>query len=247
MKNNIKFYRGRVALNLLAKDINNALEINNVLEGHGIIGILSKQFNTVEDGIKYVKEFKKHLPVVSIGLGDGDPNQWKIAAKIAAETDPGHVNQVFTTSGYTQGLLCSKGANNTLVNALISPTGEIGKVQISTGPISSKSNVVVNVEEALLMLKDINIMSVKFYNIKGTTHLAELKELAKACAIIGIPVIEPTGGIDLSNIFEIVKGCLDAGVEKVIPHVYSAAIDKNTGLTDINITKKLFEEIKKVL
>lgn len=246
MKNKIKFYKDKVAINLLAKDIDNAINVNNTLDGHGVIGVLSKQFSTVDEGVKYVKELNKYIPAISIGLGDGDPHQWQMAAEIAVETDPGHVNQVFTTAGYTQGLLKGAGADNTLVNALVSPTGQIGKVKISTGPFSSEGNAIVNVEEALLMLKDSNVMSVKFYHIHGNKHIEELKKVAEACARSGIPVIEPTGGIDTSNIYEIVKVCIDAGVEKVIPHVYSGAIDKRTGLTDLNIVKSLYDEIKKV-
>lgn len=246
MKNKIKFYRDKVAINLLAKDIDNAINVNDTLDGHAVIGVLSKRFDSVAEGVEYVKEMSSYIPAISIGLGDGDPNQWEMAANIAAETNSSHVNQVFTTAGYTLGLLNSRGANNTLVNALISPTGQIGKVKISTGPYSSKGNVVVNVENALLMLKDSNIMAVKFYNIGGKKHIEELIKVAESCAKIGIPIIEPTGGIDRSNIYEIVKVCMDAGVDKVIPHVYSAAIDKDTGLTDLDIVKKLYDEIKRV-
>lgn len=237
MTGKIKYYKDRVAINLLAKDIENAVDVNRVLEGHGVIGVLSKNFKTVDEAVGYVKKMQEHIPAISIGLGDGDPNQWKMAANIAMATDPGHVNQVFSTAGYTQGLLKEAGANNTLVNALISPTGKVGKVKISTGPFSSKGTAIVDVDDALLMLKDSNIKSVKFYHVQGTKHIDELKEVAEACVRIGIPVIEPTGGIDLSNIYEIVKVCVEAGCEKVIPHVYSGAIDKETGLTNLDIVK----------
>ncbi|SCL88418.1 KDGP aldolase [Sporanaerobacter sp. PP17-6a] len=77
-----------------------------------------------------------------------------VLAEIAKETDSGHVNQVFPTAGYTQRLLKGAGADNTLVNALISPTGTVGKVIISTGPFSSKNNLVADIDDALLMLRD---------------------------------------------------------------------------------------------
>ncbi len=203
----------------------------SMIEGHEIIGVLSDRFDKVEDGVKYVNEMLKYVSAVSVGLGNGNPNQWEMAAEIAKETDSGHVNQVFPTAGYTQGLLEGSGANNTLVNALISPTGTVGKVIISTGPFSSKNNIVVD----------------KFYNIHGLKHIKELKEVAKACVRNGIPVIEPTGGIDLSNIYEIVRVCVEAKCEKIIPHVYSSAVDKKTGLTDLNIVKNLYDEIKRVV
>jgi 2-dehydro-3-deoxy-phosphogluconate aldolase len=246
MTDKIRYYKDKVAVNLLAKNVENAIDVNNTLDGYGVIGVLSKNFKTVEEGVDYVEEMKKSIPAISIGLGDGDPYQWEMAAEIAKITDPGHVNQVFSTAGYTKGLLGGAGSNNTIVNALISPTGEVGKVIISTGPFSSEKKAIVNVDEALSILKDSKIESIKFYNIHGIKHIKELEEVAKACVRNGISIIEPTGGIDLSNIYEIVKVCIDAGCKKVIPHIYSGAIDKHTGLTDVIIVKRLYDEIKRV-
>ncbi len=243
---NFTFYKDRVAVNLLAKDIDNAADVVNVLDGAGVIGVLSKDFNSVEDAVKYIKEMKKRIPVVSVGLGNGDPKQWKMAAEIGAETDPGHINQVFSTAGYTLGLLKGKGCEKTLVNALISPAGEGGKVMISTGPFSSQERTIIDIDEALKILKDAGVESVKFFNLKNMKNLDELREVAKSCVKNGIPVIEPTGGIDAANIHDIVKICIEAGCEKVIPHVYSSAIDKNTGLTDVDIVNKIYGEIKRV-
>lgn len=230
----------------MAKDIQNAIDVVEALDGYTIIGVLSKDFNTVEKAVVYINEMKKSIPSISVGLGAGDPNQWKMAADIAKETDPGHVNQVFSTAGYTQGLLEGANCTNTFTNALISPTGEIGKVIISTGPFSSAKNTIVDVDDALLLLKDSNVRSVKFFNMGGLKHLDELREVAHACVRNKIPVIEPTGGISADNIYQIAKVCVEAGCEKIIPHVYSSAIDKSTGLTDIETVKKLYNEIKRV-
>lgn len=41
----INFYRNRVAINVLAKDIANAREIFDAAEGHAVIGVLSAQFS----------------------------------------------------------------------------------------------------------------------------------------------------------------------------------------------------------
>ncbi|WP_202709781.1 2-dehydro-3-deoxy-phosphogluconate aldolase [Sporosalibacterium faouarense] len=245
--NNYSFYKDRVAINLLAKNLENAKEVTKVLDNNAVIGILSKDFATVDEGIGYVNTWKNDISVISIGLGGGDPNQWKMAADIAAATDPGHVNQVFTSAGFTAGLLEGNGCTNTVVNALVSPTGEIGKVKISTGPISSLGeDAIVDVDIALKMLKDVGVNSIKFFHMKGNKYLDELAEVVRACVRVEIPIIEPTGGITVDNIFDIVKVCVDAGCEKVIPHVYSAAIDKETGLTDPDIVKDLYNEIKKV-
>jgi 2-dehydro-3-deoxy-phosphogluconate aldolase len=241
------FYKDRVALNLLAKDPANAGDVLEAIDGNGVIGILSRDFSTVEEGVEFVKAFQKVIPVISIGLGDGDPNRWEMAAGIAVETDPGHVNQVFTTAGFTQGLLYGRGCRKTIVNALISPSGQPGKVKISTGPFSSgEKDAVIDADTAVTMLKDAGIKSVKFFPIKGDKTLDELKELAESCVKHGIPMIEPTGGINADNIYSIVRTCIDAGCEKVIPHVYSSAVDKQTGLTDLAVVRKLYDSIKKV-
>ncbi|AGB19315.1 2-dehydro-3-deoxy-phosphogluconate aldolase [Thermoanaerobacterium thermosaccharolyticum] len=245
-----KFYKDKIAFNFLAKTPKNAMEIINILDGNVFIGILSNQFKTVEEGIKYIKNYQKEAPTanISIGLGGGDPNQWKVAAKIAGEVNPAHVNQVFPTAGFTKGYLKAKGFDDTIVNALIGPTGEPGKVKISTGPNSSRNKSgIVDVDTAILMLKDIGIDSIKFYNIHGDSCLEEVKKLAEACARNGFPIIEPTGGITKENIINIIKTCLDAGCEKVIPHIYSYAINKKTGLTDINIVYDIYSEVKKLL
>ena len=59
-------------------------------------------------------------------------------------------------------------------------------------------------------------------------------------------MIEPTGGIDTENFEEILKTCLDAGVKKVMLHVYTSIIDKQTGKTRTEDVKKLYDIMKKL-
>ncbi|MBU2702739.1 2-dehydro-3-deoxy-phosphogluconate aldolase [Sporomusaceae bacterium BoRhaA] len=241
------FYQDRVAVNFLAKDPENAKNVVDAMEGNAVIGLLSKNFATMTEAVEMAKKYLKKIPVLSIGLGAGDPKQWSIVADIAAELDPGHVNQVYTAAGYTVGLLKGKGCDHTFVNALISPTGTIGKVKISTGAESNKmTEVLADIDTAVMMLKEVGVQSIKFFNMAGLKHIEELKAVAESCVRMGMPVLEPTGGIGLENIREIVKVCMDAGCPKVIPHVYSSAIDKKTGLTEIQIVRQIYEEIKKI-
>ena len=74
----------------------------------------------------------------------------------------------------------------------------------------------------------------------------ELKAVAEACARNDF-ILEPTGGIDLDNFREIMQIILDAGVKKVIPHIYSSIIDKETGNTRIEDVKKLMEIVKELV
>ena len=244
----IKFYKGRVALNVLAKDLANAKEIYEAAEGHVVVGLLSKNYDKIEDGVAEVKEYLKELGVVSVGLGAGDPSQFEKAALISCETDPGHVNQVFTGAGYAAGALRAKGHGRTYINVLMSPTGQPGKVKINTGELSSKAaDAAVDIDTAVAMLKDMRAHSVKFFPMEGLKGAAELKEVVKASERAGLELIEPTGGIDLENFEEIMKICLDSSIPRIMPHIYGAIIDKETGLTRIEDVKKMYGIIKKLV
>ena len=244
----IKFYNGRVALNVLAKDLENALAVYEAAEGHAVVGLLSKKYNTVEEGVKEVQEYLGKLGVVSVGLGAGDPSQFEKAALIAAQTDPGHVNQVFTGAGYAAGALKAKGYNRTYINVLMSPTGEPGKVKINTGELSEKEKpAIVDVDTAVAMLKDMKAHSVKFFPMGGLKSIEELKEVVKASERGGLELIEPTGGIDLENFEEILKVCVESKIPRIMPHIYGSIIDKETGLTRVEDVKKLYEIVKKMV
>ena len=244
----IKFYKGRVALNVLAKDLENAIAVYEAAEGHVVVGLLSKNYNTIEEGVKETKEYLEKLGVVSVGLGSGDPSQFEKAALIASQTDPGHVNQVFTGAGYAAGALKANGYNRTYINVLMSPTGQPGKVKINTGELSSKeTDAIADIDTAVAMLRDMKAHSVKFFPMEGLKGAEELKEVVKASEKAGLELIEPTGGIDLENFEEIMKICLDSNIPRVMPHIYGSIIDKETGLTRIEDMKKLYEIVKKLV
>lgn len=242
----INFMNGKLALNVLAKDIENAKEIMEAAHGHAVVGVLSKQFNTSEEGIVEVNKWIDALGTVSVGLGAGDPTQWEKAARIAAATDPGHVNEVFTGAPVAKGMLMANGCENTMVNSLISPTGIVGKVKISTGSVSeTETDAIVDVDTAVAMLKDMNVDAVKFFPMGGLKSIEELRAVAKACAKYDLPMLEPTGGIDLENFEEILKVCMDENVNRVMVHVYTSIIDKETGKTRIEDINTLYEIMKK--
>ena len=88
--------------------------------------------------------------------------------------------------------------------------------------------------------------SVKFYPMNGLAHKEEYRAVAKACAEMDF-ILEPTGGIDLDNFEEIVQIAVDAGVKKIIPHVYSSIIDQKTGDTKPEDVKKLYHMMENIL
>lgn len=241
----LDFYKGKVMINLLARDLDNAVAVSEALDGHVLVGVLTKSYPTVEACVADVKADLQKRKNVSVGLGAGDPKQWKMVAEVAAQTDPGHANEVFTGAMYCQGALAAAGCTHTVVNCLMSPTGTPGKVKISTGPVSCQGkDLIVDVEDAMALMRDLGLPSIKYYDIHGTAHLEELKVVAAAAVKAGIPIMEPTGGISPDNVREIVKICHDAGCQYIIPHIYTSIIDKETKLTSVELAVKSFEEVK---
>lgn len=235
----------RICLNVLANSVENAKECYEAAEGHVILGVLSKNYASDEAAIEDMKKYQKATEnALSVGLGAGDPNQSAMVSRISAVLQPQHVNQVFTGAATSRALL---GQDETVVNALVSPTGKVGYVNIATGPLSSKAEAAeVPVDTAIALLKDLGASSIKYFPMKGLAHKDEYVEVAKACARNDF-YLEPTGGIDLENFEEIVQIAVDAGVKKIIPHVYSSIIDSETGDTKTEDVKVLLEMMKNTL
>lgn len=233
------YFNNRISLNVLANSVENAKDCYEAAEGHVILGVLSKKIESDEVAIKEMRKYQEATDnALSIGLGAGDPNQSTMVSRISKELQPQHVNQVFTGVGTSRALLAQ---NETVVNGLVSPTGKVGMVNIATGPLSSKAEPAeVPIETAIALLKDMGGSSIKFFPMEGLTHIEEYKTIAQACAENDFS-LEPTGGIDLDNFEEILQIALEAGVDKIIPHVYSSVIDSETGDTRPEDVKKLYE------
>lgn len=232
----------RICLNVLANSVENAKECYEAAEGHVVLGVLSKNYATDEAAIEDMQRYQGATDnALSVGLGAGDPNQSQMVSRLSQVLQPQHVNQVFTGVGTARALL---GQNETIINGLVSPTGTPGLVNIATGPLSSQTAPgIVPIETAIALLKDMGGSSIKFFNMKGLAHLEEYRVVAKACAAHDF-YLEPTGGIDLDNFGEILQIAVDAGVQKIIPHVYSSIIDKKTGDTKVADVKTLLDLMK---
>jgi len=239
------YYKGRVGLNVLAGSIANAKDIYEAAEGHVVCGVLTKNYPDNDSCIADLKKYQSAVNnAISVGLGAGDPNQSKMVSEVSQVIQPQHVNQVFTGVGYSRALL---NQDQTIINGLVSPTGKVGYVNIATGPLSSKEMATeVPVTTAIALLKDMGGSSFKFFPMKGLAHKEEYEYIAKACAANDFS-LEPTGGIDLENFEAILDIALEAGVTRILPHVYSSIIDKDTGLTKPDDVAKLFEIVKRKL
>ncbi len=242
----INYYNGRVCLNVLAGSLENAKEIYEAAEKYVAVGVLSANYPDVPSAVEDMKKYMEVLEGnVSVGLGGGNPAQWKAVGDIAKEIKANHFNQVFSAVGYTR---ANVGNDDAHINSLVSPTGVPGMVKISTGPLSKDcaEPAVVPVDTAIAMIKEMGGNSIKFFPMGGLKCRDELKAVAEACARNHF-VLEPTGGIDPDNFREIMEIILNAGVEKVIPHVYSSIIDKETGNTRTEDVKALLAVVKELV
>lgn len=245
MKKTPNFLAERICLNVLAHSVENAKDCYEAAEGHVVLGVLSKNYDTDEAAIADMTLYQAATEnALSVGLGAGDPNQSQMVSRISGELQPQHINQVFTGVGTSRAIL---GQEETVINGLVSPTGKVGMVNIATGPLSSQMPAgEVPIETAIALLKDMGGSSVKYFPMNGLVHKEEYAAVAKACAENDF-MLEPTGGIDLENFEEIIQIAVDAGVKKIIPHVYSSIIDKETGNTKPTDVEILYEIMKRVL
>ncbi|MEN0645440.1 KDGP aldolase family protein [Alkalicoccobacillus gibsonii] len=241
-----RFYKDRVALNVLANSVDNAKDIFQAAEGYVVVGVLSKNYSTVDEAVTAMKEYGEAIEdAVSIGLGAGDNRQAAVVAEISTHYSGSHINQVLPSVGATRANL---NGNEGWINALVSPTGKPGYVNLSTGPISAeqKEQAIVPVEAAIALVRDMGGNALKYFPMKGLVTEEEYRAVAKACGEAGF-ALEPTGGIDKENFEAILRIALEAGVPKIIPHVYSSIIDKESGNTNIEDVKELMVTIKKLV
>ena len=241
----MNFYKDRVCLNVLAGGHENAKEVYAAAEKYVLVGVLSADYATIEEAVSDMQVYNTELEGnLSVGLGGGNPNQWFAVSSIAKEVKCSHYNQIFSAVGHTR---CNVDNETGHINALVSPSGVPGLVKISTGPLSKDAEAaLVPIDTAIKMIKEMGGNSVKFFPMKGLACKDELIAVSKACSANDF-VLEPTGGIDLDNYREILETILNEGVKKVIPHVYSSIIDKETKQTRVEDVKKLLEITKEIV
>lgn len=240
----LNFYKGRVCLNCLTNSVDNAKAIYEAAKGHVAVGILSANYPDAEHAAEDMKRYQEAVDNnISVGLGAGNPGQWKAVADISGQIKPKHINQTFTAGGYTR----AKTGEGPFLNSMVAPCGKVGYVKISTGPLCKDMEpAIVPVKTAIAMAKEQGADSLKYFPMGGLKVKEEYEAVAAACAESGFG-LEPTGGIDLDNFSEILKIAVDAGVEHIIPHVYSSIIDNETGATRISDVVKLFDMIQEIL
>lgn len=241
-----RLYNGRAALNVLAGSVQNAKDVFEAAEGYVLVGVLSKAYDTVPEAVDAMREYGRGIEdAVSIGLGAGDNRQAQVVAEIARHYAGSHINQVFPSVGATSANL---GGTPGWINALVSPSGKPGYVNLSTGPFSAAASdhAVVPVKAAIALVRDMGGSALKYFPMKGLSLEAEYRAVAEACGEENF-ALEPTGGIDKNNFGPILQIALEAGVPQVIPHVYSSIIDSASGDTIVTDVSELLEVMKKLV
>lgn len=126
----INYYNDRVCLNVLGGSLQNAADIYKAAEGHVEVGVLTADYETVEAAIE---DMNKYMDVLegnlSVGLGGGNPNQWRAVAEVAKEIKANHFNQAFCAVSATR---ANVGNDECHINAMVGPSGtpEIGRAHV---------------------------------------------------------------------------------------------------------------------
>ncbi|MEN8113933.1 MAG: KDGP aldolase [Actinomycetota bacterium] len=225
------FSRPRVVmLNIKAASVDAAAMAAQTYGDDVVIGVVARDFDTPKDAAAFVDQLHERGVHVSAGLGDGAADQWERALDVALLSHPVHLNQVFPAAALSQAKLNDAGAP-TVVNALVQPSGTPGVVRVATGPRSQfDEGGDLSVEAALDMMSEMDVLSLKFHPLQGTSRLDELAEVAAATAERDM-MLEPTGGITPENLEEVLAVCLGAGVNRVMPHLYSSVADETGELS----------------
>lgn len=241
----IPYVHDTVCLNVLAFSLENARNIYEAAEGHVLAGVLSSSYPDVQTALTDMQQYHQALNgCLSVGLGGGNPMQWKAVCDIARDLKTAHYNQIFPMTGCQR--FCV-GNDEAHINALVSPSGTPGYVKVSTGPLSQYgTDAIIPVDTAILMIKEMGGNALKFFPMNGLSCRDELQAAAEACAAHDF-IMEPTGGIDLQNYEEILTLILNCGVKHVIPHIYSSIIDPVSKETRIEDVARLYAVTKKVL
>lgn len=102
----INFYKDKVCLNVLTQSLENAKEINEIMDGNVALGLLTADYNSLEEAVEDILKYKAVTDNnISIGLGQGNPANWKKVANVSKAVQPKHINQVFSAVGIPEHVL----------------------------------------------------------------------------------------------------------------------------------------------
>lgn len=232
----------RIVLNVHAASRDAAVAVAHSYGCRVLVGVVARDFVSGAEGAAHIRALQENGVTVSAGLGDGAASEWERALQMALLSRPAHLNQVFPAAALSQRALSTIGAT-TVVNALVRPTGVAGRVQVTTGPQSqAHDDGILPVDAALDMLLEVGVRSVKLFPIQGESRLEEVATVAHAAAARNM-MFEPTGGITPANLAAVVRSCLDAGIDTLMPHLYGSMKDPVTRELSLGLLEKAMSVI----
>ena len=99
----MNYYKDRVVLNVLGGSVENARACYEAGEGHVAVGVLTADYPSVEADVEAAGPYMDALEGnLSVGLGGGNPAQWRAVAEVAKHVHANHFNQAFCAVGWTR-------------------------------------------------------------------------------------------------------------------------------------------------
>jgi len=226
---------GKVLLLVPARDAGNAAEVMSTLDGAGLVALIAKTFADARVLAEEVRKAKQRVGLVSIALGDADNTQSDKVIAAALESRPAHINLPYLRACYAKGTFDGlQGDRGMVVNALVTSTAEPNLVSLSTetAPDADETHDIrIRTRDAALILKELHFETIKTQFGPNGLDLGWPQSAAKAACEAGLDLIEPSSKITFENIADVVRACLKGGVSYVMPHIFTALIDKETGAT----------------
>jgi 2-dehydro-3-deoxy-phosphogluconate aldolase len=236
---------GRVLFLVPALNFDNAVAVNEALEGAGIVAISSKDYPSAESLAEEAGKYREKFGVVSIALAGGDYTQTDQVINASLLSKPDHINVPFELASYAKGKLEQAGLTSVLVNALVLETEDEEQVAITVDPSREDRNVILKIRDAVSIISGWGIKSVKAQFTKKALSLNWLSNIASASEAVGLELIEPSSGINLDNVNDVIYTCMEHGSALLLPHVFGALIDKRTGLTKPEAVRMLVDQTKR--
>lgn len=211
---------GRIAFNVKVKAPLRARAALEATRGSCLVAVVTKEYTSVAEAVKSSVELGRYAEHISVGLGDGDKEQWEAALEVAARTGAAHLNQPFASAGYAVGYLRGMGNAKTVVNALVCPGGRVGRVKVIAGSGDDES-ADLPVDDVMALLHDAQVPSVKLFPLRRPDAVEHVRAVAMAAARAGLGILEPSGGVTPDNLCEILEAAMPSGLT-IIPHLYGA-------------------------
>ncbi|HEY60311.1 MAG TPA: KDGP aldolase family protein [Anaerolineae bacterium] len=240
----LKPINSRILFLVPALNIDNAIKVNQALNGAGLVAVSANKYSSAESLAQEAKQMQDKLGVISIALGEADFSQAEKVIKAALLSKPDHINQPFELSGYAQGRLHQAGVKHTIINALVQEANREDQVIIKIGKKNAERIITLQIRDAMELISGWGIKSVKAQFTKKGVNFNWLANITRAAKEAGLELVEPSSGITEENINEVINTGLKCGCAFILPHVFSSLIDKSTGLTKPEAVSRMVELVR---